>query len=346
MSTVTYRLPLKLESYISILQGLFKKQEKILLQQILVNSTYSVHEGVEYDNWNGGTYGHSVFFEVPRDLYYSIFDKKEELATEITSGLNKISQVQNEFVTVFLEPKEDESLQNWRESSGALIKNNPYLPTPIENQVNRIWPPETLRLFISHKSEEKEVVAKFKNEMSKYGISCFVAHQDIEPTKEWQKEIEEALFSMDVLIAWLSPNFSNSSWTDQEIGVAVGRGVLVIPIRLGCDPYGFIGKYQAVSGINRTEENIANHILDLLWKKEVLKKPLIEGLIQAFEQNYLFSDAAKLIKCFEKLENLSQDLIDRIENAPKNNPYLAKAYVVTNKLPGLIQRLRKISVAE
>ena len=83
--------------------------------------------------------------------------------------------------------------------------------------------------------------------MQLFGISCFVAHSDIEPTRTWQKEIEKALFSMDVLIALMTEDFSDSNWTDQEIGVAIGRNVLILPIRMGADPYGFIGKYQAIS---------------------------------------------------------------------------------------------------
>jgi len=51
---------------------------------------------------------------------------------------------------------------------------------------------------------------------------------------------------MDALLALLTPGSNESKWTDQEVGVAVGRRVPVIPIRIGIDPYGLIGKYQAV----------------------------------------------------------------------------------------------------
>jgi len=51
-----------------------------------------------------------------------------------------------------------------------------------------------------------------------------------------------ALATCEALIAWLTPDFHESLWTDQEVGFCVGRSVLIIPIRVGLNPYGFIGK--------------------------------------------------------------------------------------------------------
>lgn len=98
---------------------------------------------------------------------------------------------------------------------------------------SRFWLTNHFRLFISHLSEHKVKMSQLQGVLKEYGISAFVAHEDIEPTKEWQNEIEKALFSMDALTAVLTPDFDKSRWTDQEVGVAVGRGVLVIPIRKG-----------------------------------------------------------------------------------------------------------------
>lgn len=59
--------------------------------------------------------------------------------------------------------------------------------------------------------------------------------------------IENALFSMDAFVALMTEGFHDSLWTDQEVGVAIGRGVPIISVRLEKDPYGFIGKFQALS---------------------------------------------------------------------------------------------------
>jgi hypothetical protein len=64
-----------------------------------------------------------------------------------------------------------------------------------------------------------------------YEISGFVAHEDIHPTTEWQIEIERALNVMDAFLAIHTKGFSNSHWTQQEIGCAVARGVKIISFR-------------------------------------------------------------------------------------------------------------------
>lgn len=104
------------------------------------------------------------------------------------------------------------------------------------------WEPFHLKLFLSHLSVFKVTTRELQKALCKFGISAFVAHVDIEPTREWQNEIEAGLYSMDALAAILMPGFKESDWTDQEIGVAIGRGVLVIPLIRGLTPYGFISK--------------------------------------------------------------------------------------------------------
>ena len=95
------------------------------------------------------------------------------------------------------------------------------------------WEPSHFKLFLSHLSSFKQTTGKLQAALRKFGISAFVAHVEIEPTREWLDEIEAGLHSMDALAAILMPGFKESNWTDQEVGVAVGRGVLIIPIMRG-----------------------------------------------------------------------------------------------------------------
>jgi hypothetical protein len=96
-----------------------------------------------------------------------------------------------------------------------------------------LWTPDQLRLFVSHTSSQKTAVHGLKGALAFSGVDAFVAHDSIEPTKEWQGEIEQALATCDALIAWLTPDFHSSLWTDQEVGSCVGRGVMIIPARVG-----------------------------------------------------------------------------------------------------------------
>ena len=137
---------------------------------------------------------------------------------------------------------------------------------PATSEVSHIWKAGYLRLFLSHVSAHKDAVAKLKSELLDRGISAFVAHEDITPSSEWQHEIELALNFMDALAALLTPDFHQSNWTDQEIGFALGRGVRVISVNWGANPYGFAGKNQALKGWlehpQATGINLAKDLLD------------------------------------------------------------------------------------
>ena len=51
---------------------------------------------------------------------------------------------------------------------------------------------------------------------------------------------------MDAMAAVLMSGFQGANWTDQEVGIAVERGILVVPVIRGLNPYGFIAKYQGL----------------------------------------------------------------------------------------------------
>jgi hypothetical protein len=122
------------------------------------------------------------------------------------------------------------------------------------------------RLFISHISKEKLKATRLKECLVPYGVSGFVAHEDIHPTLEWQDEITRALFHMDAFIAMHTPGFSASVWTQQEIGFAVARGVKIVSLKMGEDPTGFISRRQALPRLNKKAEEIAKEIDELLSK--------------------------------------------------------------------------------
>lgn len=122
------------------------------------------------------------------------------------------------------------------------------------------------RLFISHIAIHKENAKRLKNCLDRYGIDAFVAHEDIEPTLEWQSEVEKALRTMDAFLAIHTVGFSKSIWAQQEVGYAVARGVKIISLQMGEDPTGFISKNQALPRRSRKAEAIAAEIDKILAK--------------------------------------------------------------------------------
>jgi hypothetical protein len=121
-----------------------------------------------------------------------------------------------------------------------------------------------LKMFISHLSDHRDKATRLKDCLVPYSINGFVAHEDIEPTLEWQAEIERALHSMDAFVAIHTRGFSRSVWTQQEIGFACARGVKIISLKMGEDPTGFISKQQALARRDRSAEQIAAEIDSIL----------------------------------------------------------------------------------
>lgn len=135
------------------------------------------------------------------------------------------------------------------------------------------------RLFISHISADKRNAHRLKESLAPLGISGFVAHDDINPTLEWQVEIERALQCMDAFVAIHTPGFSNSFWTQQEVGFALGRGAKIISFEMGELPTGFVGKHQALRRQGRNAEQIAKEIDKILNGDEKTSQRLLQAKV-------------------------------------------------------------------
>lgn len=168
-----------------------------------------------------------------------------------------------------------------------------------------IWGNGKVRVFLSHKSEFMKETATLKEELAFYGVSCFVAHKDIEPTKLWQDEIEKALHSMDILVALMTDGFQDSNWTDQEIGFAIGRKKPIISVRMGTDPYGFIGKYQ---GVASNWDDAPLKIMKILMSEEKMLDAYIEEL--RFCPSY--DEANRFAKCLPYIGASTKEQIQKL----------------------------------
>jgi len=134
-----------------------------------------------------------------------------------------------------------------------------------ENTPPQNWLGTTLfRLFISHISKDKLNATRLKECLAPYGIAGFVAHEDIHPTLEWQDEIMRGLNTMDAMVAIHTAGFSQSTYTQQEVGFALGRGIKIVSFEMGEQPTGFISRHQSLPRRSRTAEDVAKEINGLL----------------------------------------------------------------------------------
>lgn len=304
-----HELPRQIERCLAALSRLYAKRGMELHQRLVVNAQVRVHEAWTYDNLDGGIYGHAVFLAIPEPLYLDIVDRRDEFQRQLRADLNSLHNVPNEYFDEVRLELQSATDTNWRQESGLLRPE--HYPVPQTDQL-RIWGQRGYRVFLSHKAEVKKQAANLKAQLGVFGVSCFVAHTDIHPTKEWQVEIEHALQSMDAFVALMTRDFHDSFWTDQEVGYAFGRGVPIISLRLGSDPYGFIGKFQALSC---TWESAPAELIRLLLEHPGMTSAYIDAVCDCES----FDDANTLAAALPAIRVLTDGQAEQLVKAYSGN---------------------------
>lgn len=258
--------------------------------------------------------------------------------SQIKEDLDSMHGARDEFIDAVFIEIEVQNDCDWRKESGLLLnKKNIILP----EAKKRIWGEDGFRVFLSHKNDFKVKVTELKKELKKFGISSFVAHEDIHATRAWQDEIENALFSMDALVALMTKGFHDSLWTDQEIGVAFGRGVPIIAVKLGEDPYGFIGKSQALScPWNKVAESIAGLL--------ICNDKMIDPFIEAVKNCEDFNDGNKLADILPNITKLSNEQANALVSAYNENGQIQSSFGFNGMKPkyygsGLVDHLNRLT---
>lgn len=319
-----FELATNIERYVAALSKLYAQDGKQLLQEIIVNAQIRVHEEWSYDNWDGGVWGHALYLTVPMPLFLSVAKGKVKLQEEIKSDINKLHNIRAEFIDAVFIEMDVPADADWRNESGLLRLVKRDVPS---DAIKRIWGAGGFRLFLSHKATAKREASELKTDLNLFGFSAFVAHKDIRPTKAWHAEIENALASMDGFVALMTSDFHDSDWTDQEVGYAFARGVPLLAVRLGLDPYGFIGKFQAISA---TWENAGLEIAKVLAQHE----RGFGAYIHALRRCPSWDRANVLAKVLPVLENLTDDQIDDLVAAYNDTSELRGGWGFNGGKPG------------
>jgi hypothetical protein len=301
-----YELSKHIERFLAALSKLYAQDGKRPLQEIIVNAQTRVTEG-----WTSEfeSVGHALYLVIPEQLFPVATKTRGEIQKKICHDLNELHNYRSEFIAeVFLEMDVAED-HDWRQESGLLVTPSRTVAPESES---RIWSDGGFRLFLSHKSEVKEQAATLKDSLGLFGVSAFVAHQDIRATKPWQDEIESALLSMDAFAALMTEGFPDSEWTDQEVGFALARGVPVIAVRLGRDPYGFLGKFQA---LRADWDGAAEGIVNLLMKHE----RMFSAYVRALRRCPSFDSGNVLAHALPAIEKATDQQIDELIAAVNAN---------------------------
>ena len=222
-----------------------------------------------------------------------------------------------------------------------LVELNNYLfpeaSAPMSATTGR-WKQGYFRLFMSHIHADKELISSVKLHLSRYGIDCFVAHEDIEPAKEWITEIETALDTCHALAAFLTPSFHASKWTDQELGYCLRRRVLIVPIKFDVDPYGFIARYQAFSGFGKNPEEIATALFDIFIDHPLTASEMATAVVNYFAASDSFNETRRRVTMVDRIKAWTPELLQRIETAARENVDIRECWGMPDRIRALVTR--------
>lgn len=192
------------------------------------------------------------------EVLNQIFDRHEELVEEVIDYFD---------IALWYQQKEPEKHKKLFLSTTSVSPD--------------FWKEGCLKVFLSHLSSNKERMSFLKSTLDNWGICAFVAHEDIEPSREWRAEVEVALETMEVMVVLVEPGIKDSDWCCQEVGYALGRKVEIIPLRAGMDPFGFFGKYQGIQARGKLPALVAEEIVCTLLKKPKYRAQLLQCIGKA-----------------------------------------------------------------
>lgn len=276
--------------------------------EILQSSNITCYE----DNQDFGISYYGIIIEVQTDKYIAL------------NRHNSIVKIEGVLLEAF-----KEATKGALSPDNIIIRPNSNIQeTLFESGEYKGWRNGYFRLFISHITKKKEQASSLKAALEEYGITSFVAHEDIEPTSEWEKEIQRALNSMDCMVPMLYDGFHQSHWCDQEVGVAIGRNITVIPLLVDGDSYGLLGAYQGIKIKGLYPNTLAKKIFDVLCNNANTRPKYLSSITNLLLSSSNQGIAEKWLNMIEKISNTDALFWQNIQSHVNDNAILLESAIL------------------
>ncbi len=200
------------------------------------------------------------------------------------------------------------------------------------------WREGEFRLFLSHIAREKNFLSLLASSLERYGVHGFVAHEHIDPGREWADVIRSCLFTCDALVAVLHDGFHESNWTDQEVGFVMGQHKFAVAVRAGTDPYGFLGAVQGIPAppqlfqpapvLDGVASVLARDIVQVLAAEQRTQTTLRDALVSKLTQSRNWDMSNEIIDVLRQCPKITKDQYFQLRDAEKSNVEVRRAFNV------------------
>lgn len=198
-----------------------------------------------------------------------------------------------------------------------------------------------LRAFLSYSHLDRHLAGRIREELQKFGIAVFLAHEDINPSHEWQEEILRDLDQCHIFLPLLTRRFHVSRWTDQETGLAIAKRKVIVPLRVDINPYGFAGRFQAFAFHRNRAPRSCGQLLQIIRANTRLRSRALNSLISAFGESVNFDESRDKSALLLESQAFSKAQINEIVRLSAKNDQIYNCTPTVKNLTRLIRKHRR-----
>ncbi len=143
-------------------------------------------------------------------------------------------------------------------------------------------------VFLSYSNKDKKIAADIKQGLERFGLSVFMAHDDIDWSEDWRDTVYKNLQECHVFIALLTENFRQSVMANQEAGFAIAEDKIMASLiaddAIDIRDFGFLEEKQAKRFSAEKANEIYIAILDKINKDDELRDTMQKSLVVVYRK--------------------------------------------------------------
>lgn len=218
---------------------------------------------VKIDNYNDDAW----VLEIKHCQLLGITCEEEEKSLRIPKELMKDETLEL-FMTVYNENKQE--LQQYLERNVVPL---------VTRKIKYVWYKPQFKLFLSHKSENKPLMRIFKKGLEFLGYETWIDETDMPPGAQLAPALKTAIDGCHCLIAWITTQYMDSSYCQDELLYAKEKAKIIIPFGIMgdikhrlTDRFEFLNKYFIFHLTSASFFEMLRRIDDALFEFENLPK--------------------------------------------------------------------------